>query len=255
MIKRMLIAIVMVAMLVASSHVVAQNTVGIDYSGQTYWRGFELFDADDSIQPTTNVALAKNILFGVTGYVPESPDHQTEDERWDAFLKYIGEFKDFTYEVGYGYYMFPEFSNADGPNIQEAFVTLRYPLSNGLVPRYTWVHAWESSDDSDPIEDAADLHVIGVDYVLDVNEVFEDIITPGVVFRATADITYNDGFNTLGVGSVDSDWSHGIIGVMLEVPVGEIKVMPAVYHQCIFDKSIGRDGSETFVRVGIKQPF
>jgi hypothetical protein len=205
--------------------------IGITYTDKVVWRGFELFDESDALNPQINVDIGGFNLKG-RGILMDETDYNLDN--WDAQVSIKKSIEPVEVSAGFGYYDYPD----AGAKFQELWATIGLPLGP-LTPRYTLVRA----ENEGAASDAGWMHVLGADV---------ELTEKADLF---AEAVYNDCFSPLG-GQIESGWTHATVGASLEVPIAErIAIKPAVYYQRTIDEAVNPKRDQVWYSVGLMYKF
>ena len=217
-----LILIVMIVLLSAFPVFAQGQKVGLSWTEQYRWHGFEVF-GDEYVHPGISTTV-QGIDVSAVSHIGQAHD---DIEYWDAIVGYKMPLGGLDVKVGYGYLIFP------GVDIQELSATISLP---GVIsPRYTICHAIPDDGDS------GQFHVIGVDIALGDPEVISAVLM--------GDITFND------FGPEIRDWSHATAGLAVNVPIGKLNFSPAVYYQHTIEPMVNDNVDEVWVAASLKYKF
>ncbi len=217
------------------------NEVGIEYQDRTAWRGFALFGGQSSTKSLLRADIGN--FFLDAGLRRSNDSGNEKDEQWDFALSYAADLLGMDYEIGYGYYLYPEF---DGDHdISEIWTTFSKPVGD-FRPRYTLVQAW-NTDGIDSGSGA--LHIFGVDYDID----YADRVISNP--KAFVEITYNAGLDLWSDGDVDSEWSHVLVGVNADMQIRGQTIRPGLYWQHTFEESVNSKSDQIWFTLGIVRRF
>ncbi|MBW8017984.1 MAG: hypothetical protein FVQ82_17580 [Planctomycetes bacterium] len=253
--KRETIVICILAMLAVSGiAVAAEGDISFDttWVSKYLWRGFDLTDDKAAIQPSVNIDLGSGLSANVWASYGGASNTVNATE-YDYTLTYSGTAcEDTTNEMAYAlswvYYDFIDGPSSDA-DAQEINLSIAMPslCPNGIVPSYTIVKIWASESDSASSSLSGWFHVVGLDYGLNVGNIFEN--NPEQVINLSMDATYNGSAGLPGSldkstgavtrSNVDHDWSHITLGAStaIELP-GAGTLTPAIYYQISMDKSV-----------------
>lgn len=227
--------------------------IEISYLNKYLWRGFDVYDGASGFEPAAGVQFGDSGLgFQVRGHRANPAGHE-DQERWDFNLYYQNTlFKNEPIEAlcrfGWVYYNYPEFP-AKAWDLQEMHLVVQLPRATGikgLVPGYTVVKLWPSSDESLYTQRVSGfLHIATLDYSLSLPGPIPAI--PEQVIKFHGEICYNDGVSLLNATDVDHDWSYGLLGVSTDFNLGYgVTFTPAVYHQLSMDDSVNNEDETWF---------
>lgn len=222
------ILIAAMLLLVATTSVMAQERVGIDYSEKCRWYGFPVFGRDYLHNSAS--AQIRGIDVAVASHTSQANDLDTWDTKVGYELPIGGD--DIDVRMGAGYLILP-----GGTEITEMSATVALPGT--ISPRYTLAHIEQG------IENNGQFHVLGIDWYLgscDPNEISANII---------AEVTYNDGVNPWG-DKVIRGFTHAMAGFNLNVPAGDIILQPGVYWQHTFDDDVSDQRNEVWYGIGLQ---
>ena len=270
-----LILLTAVILLSATTFVQAQDgelsgTADITWASQYIWRGFEMYGdtglgpgyEKSAIQPSIDLDLYGTGL-GLNVLLSRANSSGFElDEELDLTLSYSNSLYEYetyatNYTVGWMYYYHP-----DGPapgvpsglsdcmDWQEAFATLSWPemCPEGVVPSYTVIKMWPAKENSVSSEISGWLHILGLSYDLSIEGLLPD--TPEQILHLSVATVYND-----GVGDVDSDWSHAVLGVSTDFDLGgDCTLTPGVYFQSSWEDDVNEE-DELWCSLGVSYAF
>ncbi len=223
-----------------------KDDIGIDLSttfvSKHMWHGFDLLDDHGAFIPVATIDFGDTGFSGkVIGVYPMSSGFEKSVEfNYAAFYK--GSFlEDSRYvtdlTVNYFYYGKPKVARRKA-DTQEIGINLCWPElinvgGSSVVPSYYFGSIWPSKSDSDNSGCEGFIHVFGLGYDLNVPAFWPD--KKEQVFSFFGNISYNDGF---GGKSVDSDWSHAVIGLRTNLGRGNLTIAPGLYYQISMDDSV-----------------
>jgi len=246
------------------------GTIDVTFLSQYIWRGFEMYgdtglgpwQEKSAIQPSIDLDLYGTGL-GLNVLWSRANSSQFELEERVDFTLYYGnslyEYETYAtdYTVGWVYYYFPD-GPADMPpgagtgdiDMQEFYATLSWPeiCPEGVVPSYTVIKMWATKEGAPNNEISGWLHVLGVGYDLPVEGLLPD--TPEQILHLSAAMVYNG-----GVGGVDHDWSHAVLGVTTDFDLGnDCTLRPGVYYQSSWEDDVN-ESDEFWASVGVSYAF
>ena len=264
-----LILLTAVILLSATTFVQAQDgelsgTVDITYLTQYIWRGFEWYGSQSAIQPSIDLDLY-GTGFGLNVFFSRANSSGYEiDEELDLTLSYSNSLYEYEtyatdYTVGWMYYYFPDGpamnpltgkSYDESDDMQEFFATLSWPemCPEGVVPSCTVIKMWASEGGSPSREISGWLYVLGLGYDLPIEGLLPD--TPEQILHLSLATVYND-----GVGGVDSEWSHAVLGVSTDFDLGgDCTLTPGVYFQSSWEDDVNEE-DELWCSLGVSYAF
>lgn len=239
-----------------------KGKLGIDLSttlvSRHMWHGFDLLDDHGAFIPSVGISFGDSGFSGkVIGVYPLSSGFEKSVElNYAAF--YTKAFLESTryatnVTANYFYYGKPKRAGrkADAQEIGARFswpklLTVR---DSPLIPSYYFGSIWSSKSHSDLSGCEGFIHVFGLEYDLTVRDFWAD--NKEQIFNFFGDITYNDGF---GGKSVDSDWSHAVIGVRTSLGKGNLTVTPSLNYQMSMDDSVN-DENELWCGISLTYRF
>lgn len=229
--KTLKLIVMLAALMLFAASAVAQ-TASVGYTEEYRWHGFSVY-GDRYVHPgfTTTVR-------GVdVGVVAHTDDAEMDDlKHWDTKVGYnLTDVAGLNLRAEYNYLVLPAM------DAQEISLTAQLPGT--ISPRYTLTHVVPDNADNGQI------HVFGVDVALG------DLCDPkAVTAMLSADVTYNDGVNPFGQ-AVIRDFTHITAGFVVNVPVGDISIQPAVYYQHTFEDAIADDKNEVWYGLSVQYGF
>lgn len=216
------VVLLAITIMLAACPVFAQGqSVGISWTDQYRWHGFGVFD-NDYVHPGVTAQM-QGIDVSAISHIG---NNEQDVKYWDAILGYTIPMGAFNVRAGYSYLIFP------GQDIQEVLATVSLP--GDISPRYTFAQVMPDNSDE------GQLHIFGVD------------TTVGCV-NLMAEITYNDGVNPFGPAV--SDWSHATTGLSVDIPIGKMTLIPAVYYQHTMEPLVNDTIDEVFFAANLIYKF
>jgi hypothetical protein len=226
-----------------------EGYLDITFQSRYMWRGFKVFANDSAMQYTAYAKEDTGFGAMLQPHMANGGGH-VEEQRWDYVLFYensVWEEETFAlqYNVGWQYYNYPKRSYKVA-DLQEMYLRLAMPQVfgiPGLVPSYTPIIMWQSRSTTGRTQVRNGngwFHVFALDYNLDIPGFTPE--TPTQPIRLHSELVYNDGVNPIAStaqSSVDTDWSHFIIGAGTDFDLGyNISITPEIYYQRTLDNSI-----------------
>ena len=235
-----------------------EDGLGVDVNAKWVskyiWRGFDRLDDVAAYQPSVNVDLygtgfsvgiqATMAASGGTIRAADGGGSRVNAEEWIYTVAYSdsvyeGEMYKTNYTLAWLYYDFPDMAtkNAD---FEDILLAMSWPdiCPAGVVPSYTIVRTWAAKSGSPIRRISGWAHVLGLSYGYTCPEM------PELPLTLTSEIVYNDGVGAggAGVGNIDHDWTHIVLGVSssIDVPAGG-KIMPGLYYQISMDDSVNTE--------------
>lgn len=219
------------------------TTVDLSYTCKYMWRGFNILDDAGAYQPSidffhesgfgANLWMSYPDRGGWTNDLAVSRVNLTE---YNYTLYYSGKAWEGNcwetdYTVGYRYYDYID-NTSKLLDSHEAFIEAEMPnvTGNAVIPHVAVYSLWPTSHDYQTGDNAL-FYVAGFSYLLPTEEQL-----PELPLTFTWDIQYIDGSNI----AVDHDLSHMVWGLQTELtcPMTGAKIVPAVYFQNSFEKSV-----------------
>ena len=238
-----------------------QGSFGITWQSTYIWRGFDVYaDDNGAVQFDTKLDLF-DTGFGlnVVGHRANKSGFEN-GERWDYNIYYgnvlFPDSPDAThYRVGFVHYNYPELGS-ETRDLHEMHAVLYWPLTAGqaqIVPGYAVIGAWPAHSGSTLGPNASGfLHAFMFDYVFSVPGSIVD--APEQTFKVHGELVYNDEWH-LTSRNVDSDWSHALLGVSADIPVGfGFTITPSVYQQISMEKTVN-DENEAWLSIAARYSF
>jgi hypothetical protein len=242
-----------VILLCVAGSVQAQEELGVEldvtWVSKYIWRGFDVLDDKAAVQPSVNLDLfgtgfsamiwaSYSTTGGTSSGVPAGRVNATEYDyviKYDASLS-EGEMCQLDMTANYIYYDFID-EPTKAADAQELGVGFSMPniCAAGFVPRYYVGKIWASRSDSWLVSNYGGwVHVLGVGYDMAIPGILPD--TPEQILKLGADVTYNDGY-----AGANSDWSHATFSIAAPMPVGAVKVTPALYYQSSWEDTVNSE--------------
>ncbi len=239
--------------------------VGATYDTEYVWRGFKVFGNKSATHVMADVDLFETGFgIGAVGHYANGSGYVNET-RYDYSLYYQnGLFPSETYatnfRVGFVLYDYPK-TVSDWYDLQEGHVVLSWPNLlpiKGLCPSYVVAKTWPSEGGSHIGGGASGwFHIFMLDYGFVVPGVIPQF--PEHVIKLHGELVYNDGVNPYGGFTMDSEFTHAVIGASTDLDLGEgIVLTPSVYYQRAFDTGLKwfNDGdNEIWGSLGVKYSF
>lgn len=250
--KRETIVIAILAMLVSGVAVAEQGDITFDttWVSKYIWRGIDLLDDKAAIQPSINMDLGNGLSANVWASYACASGSSTlstvDATEYDYSLTYSGTACEGTagemaYAVSWIYYDFID-QPSNIADAQEINLSVAWPsiCPGGIVPSYTVIKMWGSESKSNASPISGWIQVIGLDYGLNVGNVFEN--NPEQIIDLSWDITYNGSAGVAGPAgkAVDHDWSHMTFGAStaIEIPSGLGTFTPGIFYQVSMDDTV-----------------
>ena len=237
------------------------GTIDVTYSSIYMWRGFDLYpEGHSAIQPSIDLDLYGTGI-GMKVWMSRANRSGFENaEEFDYTLYYgnslfEGEAYKTNYTIGWTYYDYPD-SASKTSDAQEVFASFSFPqmCKGGIVPSYTVIKMWPAKENSavaNSYTDSGWLHIIGLDYALNVPELMQQPID------LHWETVYNDGTGTsvLAGKDVDHDWSHMAVGATVDFDLGnQLTFTPGVYYQNSWEDTVN-DDDETWFSMSLSYAF
>ena len=230
--------------------------VGMTYTTQYLWRGFDVFDDHATIHPSLDLDLWD------TGFGLHAIGHQAatsgyvDDERWDYTLSYKGmafegERYMMRYMLGYRYFNFPRRSSHTSSSIDlhELHGVFSFPALTGienLVPTYVLVKLMPVNSGSpvganSPGGGTASgfAHIFMLDYTVPYMDPFTGAEQN---LQLHSEVVYNDGVCPHGFTDVDHDWSNAVFGASTTYDLGNnLSLTPGIWYQSSWEDTVNEE--------------
>jgi len=273
--KKIVLLLMMVFMVLVGSVQAEESsdalgvTFDVTYHSAYMWRGFDMYPGGHgrgAIQPSLDIELGSG--FGLNlDYIRANQSGYEDGQEFNATVYKQGTLdsldlaSDMEYKLGYTFYTNPNVSLSDS-GMQEAFLNVSLPLTERLAPYAGGYYAWNTGSGGIATSEAAGwMAQLGVNYNYTLPSLIGDIMIVDDV-NLFAEIWYND--NTWGFlnnvdnnsNSVDSDWSHIVIGCTTDMPFENGWVLtPGVYYQNRLEKDIVDSSDILWATVGLSRRF
>lgn len=222
------------------------------------WHGFDLLDDHGAFIPVVGLNFEDTGFSGKVIAVQPLSSGFEDSVELDYAAFYKGTFLKGTRYVtnltaNYFYYGKPNEANRKA-DTQEIGIGFCWPElitvgNSSLTTNYYFGSLWPSRSNSPLSGCEGFIHVFGLGYDLTLPTFWAG--KKEQTFSFFGDITYNDGF---GGKSVDSDWSHAVIGVRTNLGSGNLTVTPAIYYQISMDDSVN-DEDELWCGISLTYSF
>ena len=190
-----------------------ESEISTSYVNKALFYGFDY--GDDLVTQALDLEIGK---VDVSAAYVRPVNDDDDMQRFDVGAGHSWQIGDVTLRFGFDWLLYPLRDSDGGFDVQALSATIAH--ETGI--RYTMAHLYPTCGAS--AVESGQVHVLGFERAVG------PIILDDLQFAAFADISYNDGFDSLGITIID-DFSHARTGCLGQIIIGPAELRLMYYRQ------------------------